>query len=285
MIPGLFSEFSFLSIAEHISSYRRTSGTSRDKPIVAIINRAIEKNQFAHTNHDERFAVISLSSIEELLEGVSKFEYMSFEVAQHAVAIVYKAFTHREPRGCFFDFCGDKRDALNIFKNGSFCSACKKALPDKSRNYLVDVWSTLERKKKEADMAVDPNLITMVLGSISALAGLISATESSVNLSKEARLRKLQATESEQEPEVPSSYIGTISEMADDSEEQEIILERIRGAQDNLKEALRNGTREQEAQAIDLAGSEICRALSVLKRLNHGVLPTELYPLWTKFRC
>lgn len=285
IIPGLISEYSFLEIADYVKNYRKSRKISNNKPIVGIMNRAIEKNHFAHTNHDERFSVITINNIESLLSDISVFEYLSFEIAQHAVAVIYKAFSHREPRGCFFDFCGDKRDAMNIFRNGAFCSACKKAISDEARSYLTSIWTNLAEARKDENMPVDPNLLSLVLSAVSALSGLVSATESTVNLSKELRLQRVEDADIPADVPLNSGALKSLSELSDDTEEHEIILARIGDAQKNLTEALRNGSREEEAMALDVAGSEICRALSTFKRLNHGVLPEELYQLWTKFRC
>ena len=87
-------------------------------------------------------------------------QFLVSEVLRHAVALVEEHWWHPEPRRCFYDFCGDKRDIVASFSNGALCDSCRSALSDAAKELLER--NTSLNLQMENNMPTQPNKILFV---------------------------------------------------------------------------------------------------------------------------
>lgn len=136
-IGGFIEEYSFESLLSLMQSYRTKCNLNGEDLAIGIINRRIERNYFGCSFTEHLCSVISICDVEDVIEPLSLRQFLVSEVVRHSVALVEDHGWHPEPRRCFYDFCGDKRDIVASFSNGALCDSCRSALSEAAKKLLA----------------------------------------------------------------------------------------------------------------------------------------------------
>lgn len=135
-IGGFIEEYSFDLLLSIMQSYRQERLLDPANLAIGLINRRIEKNYFGCSSAEHLCSVISIFDVEEVIEPLNLNQFLVSEIVRHAVALMEEHWWHPEPRRCFYDFCGDKRDIVASFSSGALCDSCRSALSDAAKDLL-----------------------------------------------------------------------------------------------------------------------------------------------------
>ena len=122
----------------------------------------------------------------------------------------------------------------------------------------------------------------VVFQGISAAGAVIQAVRSALEVRKLSREEvKAIAAKAEAEAKVVGKPAPSI-----DEEMREAIDKKLKRARKRWADAI-DGTDDQSewAKATDRYRSDICAILRNIKQVNGGVLPDDLYTLWTALQC
>ena len=131
-LPGPVSAVPLDPVAEA----RLLDGVLPDAPPAEVrilfTTRPLSDNWFSHWHEPRRAAVVSLAGWDGG-SGVPAEAFVAYEVIQHGLRLLGPAWAperlaHAETRGCFFDFCADRRDVDVKLQAADFCPSCHAAL-------------------------------------------------------------------------------------------------------------------------------------------------------------
>jgi nucleoside phosphorylase len=113
-----------------LENYRSTTKGYRPF-LVAVVNRPLQSkrwgNLFGSHRAESGFAVITLHDHKRYAESHRPF--LCYFLIRYALSFVCPTLkSHKETRGCFFDFKERKDDFKESLDSGNFCEACRKAL-------------------------------------------------------------------------------------------------------------------------------------------------------------
>ena len=135
-IGGFIEEYSFALLLSMMQSYRQGCDLKPEDLAIGVINRRLEKNYFGCASAEQLSSVISICDVEDVIKPLNLNQYLVSEIVRHAVALLENHWWHPEPRRCFYDFCGDKRDIVASYSSGALCDACGAALTDAAKELL-----------------------------------------------------------------------------------------------------------------------------------------------------
>ena len=101
--------------------------------IIAVVNAPLSSakttNLFGSHDATNGLAVITLHDHKRYVE--STFSYLLYYLIRYALSFVCPMLkSHRQTRGCFFDFKEHKVDLKESLSSGRFCHTCRAALND-----------------------------------------------------------------------------------------------------------------------------------------------------------
>jgi nucleoside phosphorylase len=120
-------------IWELLENYRRAAKGYRPF-LIAIVNRPLDspryRNLFGSHRAENGLAVITLHDHKLYVESYRPF--LCYYLIRYALSFVCPDLkSHKETRGCFFDFKERKTDLKESLDSGNFCDKCRGALWEK----------------------------------------------------------------------------------------------------------------------------------------------------------
>ena len=140
---------------------------------------------------------------------------------------------------------------------------------------------------RKVSMSDPVALASLVMASISALSDAVVLVRSII--SKGGSPDPQDVAMALQNKPVPHSASAALAAIIVDDEILEEIVEKIKGEKDRLRKAISERDPARRQRELDEVDQNICDQLSIIKRLNGGVLPSlpgsDLYRLWVSHRC
>ncbi|MBM4280824.1 MAG: VWA domain-containing protein [Deltaproteobacteria bacterium] len=111
---------------------RRDLRVGEPAATVLFVAQELDDAWFSHWHPQERVAVVSTAGFAELT-GLPLVAFVAYELLLQSLRtrserFDAREFLHREGRGCFFDFCGDKGEIAVQLQAGHVCDDCVAGL-------------------------------------------------------------------------------------------------------------------------------------------------------------